>query len=57
MQLGFTNEADTFKSSSVLIYQDTEQSIYTQIKLHDAALIKMKLFEEGWEVARYKLIM
>ncbi len=29
MQLGF-NEAETFKSSLILIYEDTEQSIYTQ---------------------------
>ena len=29
MQLGF-NEADTLKSSSILIYSTSEQSIYTQ---------------------------
>jgi hypothetical protein len=30
------NEADTFKSSSVLIYQHAEQRIYTQMDRHDA---------------------
>jgi len=37
------NEADTLKSSLLLIYSDTEQSIYTQMRWHDAAIIKMVL--------------
>jgi hypothetical protein len=36
VQLGF-NETDTFKSSSILIYRDTEHIIYTQMDRHDAA--------------------
>jgi hypothetical protein len=34
------NEADTFKSSSILIYFYMEQSIYVQIKWYDAMKIK-----------------
>ncbi len=38
--LGFLNEADMFKSSSILIYSHMEQSIYTLSKWHDAVIIK-----------------
>jgi hypothetical protein len=34
------NEADTLKSSSILIYSHSEKSIYTQCDRHDAVLIK-----------------
>jgi hypothetical protein len=39
MQLGF-NEAGTLKSSSILIYSCSEQSIYTWRDRHDAVLNK-----------------
>ncbi len=39
------NEADTLKSSSILIYSISEQSIYTQNGWHKAVLIK-------WEIKR-----
>ena len=51
------NEADTFKTSSTLIYWDTAQSIYAQMRWCDATLIKIVLIEEGWEIVRRKLIM
>jgi hypothetical protein len=44
MQLGL-NEADTLESSSILIYSHLTQSFYTQIKRHDAALIKEMKFK------------
>ncbi len=40
------NEADTFKTCSILIYLSTEQSIYTEIKWKDALLINTKLKAE-----------
>ncbi len=43
MQLGL-NEADTLKSSSILLYSHLMQSVQTQSRWHDAALIQeMKL--------------
>jgi hypothetical protein len=33
------NEADTLKSSSILIYLFSEQSIYTQSWWHDAKIV------------------
>ncbi len=39
VQLGL-NEADTFKSSSILIYWQQRQNIYKQEKWLDAAFIK-----------------
>ncbi len=52
MQLGL-NEADTLKSNSVLTYSPLVQSIYTQIKLHDARLIKEIKLKKGviWTLA------
>ncbi len=41
------NEADTFKSSSVLIYSVKEQSIYTHEVEQDAVLIKMAFIIRG----------
>ena len=34
------NEAGMLKSSSIMIYSHTDQSIYTQSKCHDAMIIK-----------------
>jgi hypothetical protein len=39
-EIGFYNEADTLESSSVLIYSQKEQSIYTHGDWHDAVYIK-----------------
>ncbi len=56
------NEADMFKSSSILIYYVKEQSIYTQEVRHDVVLIKMGLIirckfklkyneiQEAWQI-------
>jgi hypothetical protein len=38
MQLGL-NEADTLKSSSILIYSHQEQIVYTHSEWHDATAI------------------
>ncbi len=40
------NEADMFKSCSILIYLSTEQSIYTKLKWKDALLLNTKLKAE-----------
>jgi hypothetical protein len=37
--IGFFNKADTLESSSILLYYNTEQSINTEMRWHDAALI------------------
>ncbi len=37
------NEADTFKSSSILIYYNTKHSNYRQMRWHYAALINSQL--------------
>jgi hypothetical protein len=39
VQMGL-NEADTTKSSSILIYYQSEQGLYTQRGWHDAVVIK-----------------
>ncbi len=41
------NEADMFKSSSVLIYSNTCQSIFTQLVWHDAMLIVNESYVKG----------
>jgi len=47
VQLVILSEADTFKSTSILIYSNVEQSIYTQMRWHDATLIYTK-FKAKW---------
>jgi hypothetical protein len=37
------NEADTLKSSSILIYSHSEKSIYTQCDRHDAVIMVIKI--------------
>jgi hypothetical protein len=44
-QLGF-NEADTLKSSSILIYYWPEQGVFTQCEWHDAVVIKSEIKSE-----------
>jgi hypothetical protein len=39
--IGFFSEADTPEFSSILIYKNTEQSICTEMRWHDAMLISM----------------
>jgi hypothetical protein len=51
MQLGL-NEADTHKSSSILIYYWSEESLYTQSDWQDAMVIKGVI-----EMKRVKLII
>ncbi len=46
VHLGF-NEADIFKSSSILIYLHKAQSICTQSKCHDAMIIKKVQIQMG----------
>ncbi len=45
--IGFFNEADTFESSSILIYSISEQSILTNSGRHEAVLIKKVKFKKG----------
>jgi hypothetical protein len=49
--LGF-NEADTHKSSSILIYSHSEQNIYTQEDCHEAVVIAREIKRE-----RFKLMI
>ncbi len=46
------NEADTVKSSSILIYNHTKQDIYTQLKWLDARIVYVELLkmEMGKEI-------
>jgi hypothetical protein len=44
------NEADTLKSSSILIYSCQAQSFYTQGGLHDAVVIKKAELIEGRKI-------
>jgi hypothetical protein len=37
------NDAGTLKSSAILIYWNTEQSIFTDVGRHDAAMVNTKL--------------
>ncbi len=50
VQLGL-NDADTLKSSSILIYSNTEQSIYTQGEGMMPYMINIKLnYKSGWNL-------
>jgi hypothetical protein len=53
VQFGF-NEADTFKSSSTLMYYQSEQGLCTQNGWHDADVIKA--IKSDFKYERVKLI-
>jgi hypothetical protein len=38
--IGFFNEADTFESSSILIYSELQMGLYTLLGQQEAVLIK-----------------
>jgi hypothetical protein len=54
MQLGL-NEVDTLESSSILIYYQPEQSLFTQSDWHEAIVIKSDIKMRGWNwLIRFK---
>jgi hypothetical protein len=54
LQLGF-NEADTLKSSSILIYSFSVQSIYTKVYGKEAKLIKKVKLNFGENCGIFKV--
>jgi len=51
------NEADALKSSSILIYSHSEQSICTQCDRHDAVLIKAVIKIRGEIGVVYEMLL